>query len=199
MRKIADLKRTTEKWRGLEKQLANISDSLQLAQEEPEFLEEVQQEVDAFATQLDQIELELAFSGEYDSRNAILSIKAGAGGTESQDWAEMLMRMYLRWAERRGYQTEILEISPGEETGIKSVTINISGEYCLRLFEIGARRPPPGEAIPLRCRPCPSYLFCPGRSNAGSGRGCRYGHQAGRFEGRGIPFQRPRRSAYAKD
>jgi peptide chain release factor 2 len=129
MRKIAGLKKTTEKWRGLEKQIADIADSLQLAREEPEFLEEVQQEVDAFASQLDQIELELAFSGEYDSRNAILSIKAGAGGTESQDWAEMLMRMYLRWAERRGYKTEILEISPGEETGIKSVTINISGEY----------------------------------------------------------------------
>jgi peptide chain release factor 2 len=128
MRKTAGLKKTVEKWRSLEKQLASISDSLQLAQEEPSFLEEVQQEVDTFADELDQIELELAFSGEYDSRNAILSIKAGAGGTESQDWAEMLMRMYLRWAERRGYKTEILEISPGEETGIKSVTINISGE-----------------------------------------------------------------------
>ncbi len=129
MRKIAGLKRTTEKWRGLEKQIASISDGLQLAQEEPEFLEEVEREIEAFASELDRIELELAFSGEYDSRNALLSIKAGAGGTESQDWAEMLLRMYLRWAERREYKTEILEISPGEEAGTKSATILISGEF----------------------------------------------------------------------
>jgi peptide chain release factor 2 len=129
MRKIAGLKRTVEKWQRLQKQLTGISDNLLLVQEEPSFLEEVQQEIDLFATELDKIELELAFSGEYDSRNAILSIKAGAGGTESQDWAEMLMRMYLRWAERRNYKTEILEISPGEEAGIKSTIILISGEF----------------------------------------------------------------------
>ena len=75
------------------------------------------------------MELELAFSGEYDSRNAILQIHAGAGGTESQDWAEMLLRMYLRWSERRGYKAEILDESRGEEVGIKNVTVGISGEY----------------------------------------------------------------------
>jgi peptide chain release factor 2 len=128
MRKIAALKKTVDKWRGLEKQILSITDNLQLAKEESSFFEEVQREVETFAAELNQIELELAFSGEYDARNAILSIKAGAGGTESQDWAEMLMRMYLRWAERRGYRAEILEISPGEEAGIKSATINISGE-----------------------------------------------------------------------
>jgi len=75
------------------------------------------------------MELERAFSGEYDDRNAILSIHAGAGGTESQDWAQMLMRMYLRWAERRGYQAEVLDVSPGEEAGIKSAVIDVSGDY----------------------------------------------------------------------
>jgi peptide chain release factor 2 len=75
------------------------------------------------------MELEAAFTGEFDSRNALLSIHAGAGGTESQDWVEMLMRMYLRWAERRGYATEILESTPGEEAGIKTVTVSISGDY----------------------------------------------------------------------
>jgi peptide chain release factor 2 len=128
MRKIAALKKTAEKWRGLEKRISDISDNLQLAKEEPSLAEDVRQEIETFAVELDRIELELAFSGEYDSRNALLSIKAGAGGTESQDWAEMLMRMYLRWAERQGYQAEILEISPGEEAGIKSTTINITGE-----------------------------------------------------------------------
>ena len=75
------------------------------------------------------MELEAAFSGEYDARNAILSIHAGAGGTESQDWTQMLMRMYLRWAERRGYKTEVLDISPGEEAGVKSVVIGVNGDY----------------------------------------------------------------------
>ena len=80
-------------------------------------------------TYLDELELELAFSSEYDARSAILAIHAGAGGTESQDWAEMLLRVYLRWAERRGYKAEILDISPGEEAGIKSVVIGIGGSY----------------------------------------------------------------------
>jgi peptide chain release factor 2 len=85
--------------------------------------------VGALTTQLEKLELELAFSGEFDSRNAILSIHAGAGGTESMDWADMLLRMYLRWAERRGYETEVLDITRGEEVGVKSVTISVSGDY----------------------------------------------------------------------
>ena len=71
----------------------------------------------------------MAFSGQYDARNAILSIHAGAGGTESQDWADMLLRMYLRWAERRGYKAEILDMSPGEEAGFKSVVVSIEGDH----------------------------------------------------------------------
>jgi len=78
---------------------------------------------------MDELELELAFSGEYDDHNAILAVHAGAGGTESQDWAEMLLRMYLRWAERRGYEAEVLDTSPGEEAGIKSAIISINGSY----------------------------------------------------------------------
>jgi peptide chain release factor 2 len=81
------------------------------------------------ASRLDELEFQLAFSGEYDDRNAILAIHAGAGGTESQDWAEMLMRMYLRWAERRDCQTEVLEVSPGDEAGIKSAVLEIAGDY----------------------------------------------------------------------
>ncbi len=76
---------------------------------------------------LDKLEYELAFSGPYDERNAILAIHAGAGGTESQDWAQMLLRMYLRWAESRGFATEVLDTTMGEEAGIKSATVEISG------------------------------------------------------------------------
>ena len=96
--------------------------------EDTAFRTEIETEIEALVSRLDDLELELAFSGEYDARNAILSIHAGAGGTESQDWAEMLLRMYLRWAERRGYKNEILVSSPGDVAGIKSVTIEISGD-----------------------------------------------------------------------
>jgi peptide chain release factor 2 len=129
MRRLADDKKTVEKWRSLEKRVADISESLPLAEEDTIFREEISSEVEAVASELDAIELEMAFSSEYDARNAILEIHAGAGGTESQDWAEMLLRMYLRWAERRGYKTEILDTSPGDEAGIKSATIEISGDY----------------------------------------------------------------------
>ena len=129
MRRIAGLKQTVEKWRGLEKQINGIHENLELAREEPSFITEIQSDIDIFAETLDRLELELAFSGDYDLRNALLTIKAGAGGTESQDWVEMLLRMYLRWAERRGYPNEILDLSAGEEAGIKSVTIAVMGEY----------------------------------------------------------------------
>ena len=118
-----------EQWRNLEKKLADITESIPLAAEDASFREEIETELEALVSDLDDLELELAFSGEYDARNAILSLHAGAGGTESQDWAEMLMRMYLRWAERRGYKAETLVTSPGDITGIKSATIEISGDY----------------------------------------------------------------------
>jgi len=131
MRKLAENKKVVEKWRDFESELSDIATLIVLADEEEDTsLElEIQSAIEDSSLLLDQMELETAFSGEYDSRNAIVAIHAGAGGTESQDWAEMLMRMYLRWAERHNYQSEILDTSPGEEAGIKSTTINISGEY----------------------------------------------------------------------
>jgi peptide chain release factor 2 len=131
MRRLAAQKRTVEQWRSLEKQTADIAELINLAAEEADtsFSEEISTDIGNLTELLDKLELELAFSGEYDSRNAILQIHAGAGGTESQDWAEMLLRMYLRWSERRGYKAEILDESRGEEVGIKNVTVGISGEY----------------------------------------------------------------------
>ena len=96
---------------------------------------EVEAEARALSDRLDKLEFELSFSGPYDRRSAIVAIHAGAGGTESQDWAEMLLRMYLRWAERRGYKTDVLDVMPGDEAGIKSATLEIDGRYaygCLR-------------------------------------------------------------------
>jgi len=129
MRQLAGNKKAVEEWRGLEKKVADITESLPLAEEDTLFREEIDSEIEAVASHLDALGLEMAFSSEYDARNAILDIHAGAGGTESQDWAEMLLRMYLRWAEHRGYKAEILDTSPGDEAGIKSATIGISGDY----------------------------------------------------------------------
>ena len=131
MRRLAEQKRMVDQWRSLEKNTVDIDEMINLATEEADnsFNEEIRTDINELAELLDKLELELAFSGEYDSRNAILQIHAGAGGTESQDWADMLLRMYLRWAERRGYKAEILDESRGEEVGIKNVTIGITGEY----------------------------------------------------------------------
>jgi peptide chain release factor 2 len=131
MRRLAERKKAVERWRGLEKRVAEAAELVSLAEEEADAGLEagIQSEIDEIASELDGLELELAFSGDYDQRNAILSIHAGAGGTESQDWAEMLMRMYLRWAERRGYQAEVFDVSPGEEAGVKSAIIEVSGGY----------------------------------------------------------------------
>ena len=106
-----------------------MAELVSLAEEDTPLRLEIESEIDNMSSYLDELELEMAFSGEYDARSAILSIHAGAGGTESQDWAQMLLRMYLRWAERRGYRTEILDTSPGEEAGVKSVIISVTGDY----------------------------------------------------------------------
>jgi peptide chain release factor 2 len=131
MRRLAEQKKTVEQWRSLEKNTVDIGEMINLASEEADdsLTEEIRADINKITELLDKLELELAFSGEYDSRNAILQIHAGAGGTESQDWADMLLRMYLRWAERRGYKAEILDESRGEEVGIKNATVGISGEY----------------------------------------------------------------------
>jgi len=129
MRQLAERKRVVGLWRKLEKKVSDLNELVSLAAEDASLREEIQSEIEKVSSQLDEMELEAAFKSKYDARNAILAIHAGAGGTESQDWAQMLMRMYLRWAERRGYKAEVLDVSPGEEAGIKSAVINMSGDY----------------------------------------------------------------------
>ncbi|MFC1860042.1 peptide chain release factor 2 [Chloroflexota bacterium] len=129
MRRLSETQKIVQQWRGPGKKLADIAELITLAEEDTLLQTEIQSELEEIASQLDELELEMAFTSEYDARNAILTIHAGAGGTESQDWAEMLLRMYLRWAERRGYKAEILDTSPGDEAGIKSAIIGISGDY----------------------------------------------------------------------
>lgn len=131
MRRLAEKKKTVQQWRGLEKKLADAVELLTISTEDIALQDELTKELDDLGSQVDALEFQLAFNGQYDSRDAIITIHAGAGGTESQDWAEMLMRMYLRWAERRGFETEILDTSPGDEAGIKRIVIAVNGEYAV--------------------------------------------------------------------
>ncbi len=102
----------------------------------------VEADLAGFERQVEELEFRRMFSGEMDNKHAFLDIQAGAGGTEAQDWAEMLLRMYLRWGERRGFKTELIEVSPGEEAGIKSATVHFAGGYAFGWLrtEIGVHR-----------------------------------------------------------
>jgi peptide chain release factor 2 len=124
-------KELVSKWRGMDKEVSDLIGlvGLGLQEDDATIEDEVTKEKAGLVARLEKLEFELLLSGDYDDKNAILAIHAGAGGTESQDWADMLLRMYLRWAERKDYRTEILDTSPGEEAGIKSATLEVRGNY----------------------------------------------------------------------
>ena len=128
---LADLKDAVDAWRNLESRASSAYDLLTLALDEGDTTleESLRSELEAIAAEIRDREFQLTLSGEYDARNAILAVHAGAGGTESQDWAHMLLRMFLRWSERRRYKSEILDMSPGDEAGIKSAVISIEGKH----------------------------------------------------------------------
>jgi peptide chain release factor 2 len=127
MRKAARLRKETEQWDGL---IQRVSDALELAHLDDETLyADLHDETEALETSVERLEFTTMLSGEYDDEDAILAIHAGTGGVDAMDWAEMLERMYLRWAEMRGYQVDILDRSAGEEYGLKSVTMAISGDW----------------------------------------------------------------------
>ena len=110
---------------------ADASDLLEMAagEDDEETVAEVEVDIDGLIKQLEHLEFRRMFSGEMDANNAFLDIQAGSGGTEAQDWAEMMLRMYLRWGEAKGFKTELMEASAGEVAGIKSATIRFEGEY----------------------------------------------------------------------
>jgi peptide chain release factor 2 len=124
--------------------LQDASELLEFAAEEgdQETLDAVEEDIHALEADIAKLEFRRMFSGEMDESSAFLDIQSGSGGTEAQDWAEMLLRMYLRWAERRGFKTELIEVSPGEVAGIKSATIKVDGDYAFGWLrtEIGVHR-----------------------------------------------------------
>ena len=126
----------------LSRRNGDIAAYFELAHEGEDVSADLRREIDSLRAMVDKLEIETLLSGENDDRNAIVTIHPGAGGTESQDWAEMLMRMYLRWAEREGFSTSMYEYQPGEEAGIKSATFGVNGEYAYGLLtsEIGVHR-----------------------------------------------------------
>jgi peptide chain release factor 2 len=131
MRELNSLRGEVEDWLGLHKQVQDTSELLDLAMAEgDEALGlEVAAEVGRLTTDLDRREFRLLLSGSHDRGGAILAIHAGAGGTDASDWAAMLLRMYMRWAETRGYKTDVIDEMSGDEAGIKSVTLTMDGEY----------------------------------------------------------------------
>ena len=129
MRSLAELRDTVESWQSFRMRAQSLLELVQIAQEEDDSSLEValEEEAKSLESELRRLEFDVVFSGEYDNRTAILALHAGAGGTESQDWAQMLLRMYLRWTERKGYKGRILDSSPGEEAGIKSALLEVQG------------------------------------------------------------------------
>ena len=129
MRRLGGLRKQVEEWRGLEKQATELAELVTLATEDSTLETAIDNESADLIAALDGLEFNLSLNGPYDARCAILAVHAGAGGVESMDWAEMLLNMYLRWAEDNGFKTEILDKSIGDEAGIKSVVVQVDGEY----------------------------------------------------------------------
>ena len=127
MQRLARLQDDVNYWSALRQQIADTRELLSL--EDEELLPDLEAETGTLEVELERAEFRLLLSGKYDRGNAILAIHAGAGGTDAQDWTQMLLRMFLRWAERREFQTEILDSLDGEEAGIKSATVGMNGLY----------------------------------------------------------------------
>lgn len=127
MKIVASLRSDVESWSGLKQQIHDLTDLVKL--DDDSLREDLEGEIQKVEVDIEKRSFAAMLSGPYDHDDAILAIHAGAGGTDSQDWADMLFRMYLRWAEDHGFSTEIIDSTPGEEAGIKSVTIAIGGRF----------------------------------------------------------------------
>jgi len=144
MQQLNALREEVTTWEGIATQLDDLLGLAQLLEEEPdeEIQAEVAQSLPPIENEVEKLQFALMLNGEHDENNAILSIHAGSGGVDAQDWAEMLLRMYLRWAEHHRFRTDIYDYSEGEEAGVKSTTVEITGQYAYGYLrsEIGTHR-----------------------------------------------------------
>jgi peptide chain release factor 2 len=129
MRHLGELRSRIETWNGLSSQIDDLIGLTSIADDDPELMAEIERDRTGAAERLGELEVQLAMQGRYDNHDAVLVIHSGEGGIDAQDYADMLARMYLRWAEKRGFDVELLDRNDGEEAGIKDATIQISGPY----------------------------------------------------------------------
>jgi peptide chain release factor 2 len=130
----ARLQRRLDTFERLEADVADLDGLAELAEEDDEIAAELEETLASVEDRLAALEEQRLFSGKYDAGDALVTVNAGAGGTDAQDWAEMVLRMLMRWAERRGFKAELLEVSPGEEAGIKSATFRVEGDNAYGLY-----------------------------------------------------------------
>ena len=126
--------RRLEEFRSLTAEVEDLDSLAEMAQEDPEIADELAGQLPPIEARLATLEEQRLFSGRYDNGDALVTVNAGAGGTDAQDWAEMVLRMQMKWAEKRGFGVELLEVSPGEEAGIKSATFRAAGENAYGLY-----------------------------------------------------------------
>ena len=165
---VTQLKAEVDTVRTLEQRLDDLEVMVELALEEPDsgMDEELAAGLETAKSEIEHLELGMLLNGEYDANNAILTLHAGAGGTEAQDWTSMLLRMFTRYAEREGFQIEMLDYLPGDEAGVKSATLQINGHNAY-----GYLRSEKGVHRLVRISPfdANAYFFCGGRRYAGTG------------------------------
>ena len=179
----------------LVRRTGDIEAYFELAREGEDVLADLERDIKALAAFAEELEARTMLNGEADPLNAIVTVHPGAGGTESQDWAEMLMRMYLRWAEQQGFKTEINDYQDGEEAGIKSATFTIIGEYAFGQLagESGVHRLV--RISPFDSGQAAAHFVCLGLRFAGDRRDHPCGFEAGRPAHRYLPLRRQGRPA----
>ena len=160
-RQVRVLKDSIRSWEALEVELGDLGELQQLAAAESDekTLVEIGRELAALSSRVDELELHSTLSDEDDRKNAILDIHSGAGGTEAADWAAMLMRMYMRWIERRSFKSDVMDLQAAEEAGIKSATVEVKGEYAYGYLKAEAGGASPGAHLSIRLQQPPPHLL----------------------------------------
>ena len=201
MRERGRLADQIEGVRRLEQSVADAVELVELAEAEGDAAtaDAAVADLEALAAEAARRETESLLSGEADANDCFVEVNAGAGGTDAQDWAEMLLRMYQRWAEAHGCKVTLTEESAGEEAGIKSATIQVSGPNAYGWLKTETRRPPPGAHQPLRRQRQAADLLRLRLRLSGGGRPDRDRHQPGRPQDRHLPRLRRRRAARQQD